>query len=235
MVNDPTPLLAFLGLLAAETPRGRRAVAWSLVDGSGAPLSSGAFASGIDANDDIAAEWLLSHGIGPNTPRLEVDDAVTAAMLPSLRARTAVVHSSDVDLAPIHTLREHAAEELGIVNVSAVDLTSPDDAAHVADARANALRLAYQAALSAAQTLPKRHTVDAMLSPNGDLARVWVTGPFTHAEWTGEHIALGLWTLQDLEPQGVVHVRAGYAAEPLSAALTAAGVVHVMPVVPALR
>lgn len=181
MAND----LTHLGILAAPTAQGRRAVAVALV---GAVEEHHLVDAGFLAGSERVDAWLWSVGINPQelSSSLPADAVVHGILIPAIGSKTLVVTHEDMDAPLVDML----VSELGRIGnpaiVSGLAPTGPLAQAvnGAAGRRAMALQAAYEAALEQARRVPIEHVLDGAVSSDGNLARVSVKGPFAHSTWS---------------------------------------------------
>jgi hypothetical protein len=194
-VNDR---LVHLGVLAAKTAQGRRAVAVSLVGGVEAHHVVDA---GFVAGSRSVEEWLLGAGINPDEAytAMPVDYVVGAVLLPAIGDRTLVVPHADMDV----NLVDHIVSEAGRLGnpviVSGIDLTGPLPGSFegLAGRRAEALRTRYEDALARARISPVAHALGGAMDADV-LHRISVDGPFAKGEWTLEEPEDALYVMLSL-------------------------------------
>lgn len=181
--------LVHLGVLAARTAQGRRAVAVSLVGGVDMHhLVDAGFVSG----STMVEEWLLGAGISPDEAygALPMEYVVNSLIIPALEGRTLVLPHCDLDVNLVDMLAAECARIGTPAIVSGIDLSGPLDGVinGIAGRRADALRERYEAALAKARTTPQPHVLEGAM--DGDrLVRMEVDGPF----------AKGVWSLDDAD------------------------------------
>lgn len=175
--------LVHLGVLAARTAQGRRAVAISL---SGGVEMHHVVDAGFIAGSSAVEDWLLGAGITPDQAygALPMEYVAGSIVLPALEDRTLVVAHSDLDINIVDLLVSECARIGSPAIVSGIDLSGPLPGLvnGIAGRRAEALRDRYEAALDRARTSPQTHHLSG--SMEGDrLTRIEVDGPFAKGEW----------------------------------------------------
>jgi len=181
MAND----LIHLGILAAPTGQGRRAVAVALV---GAVEAYHLVDAGFLAGSERVDAWLWSVGINPQelATSLQADALVHGVLVPAIGTKTLVVTHVDMDVPLVDML----VSELGRIGnpaiVSGIAPTGPlaEAVNGAAGRRAMSLQASYEAALEQARRAPIEHVLDGAVAGDGTLARMSVAGPFAHSSWT---------------------------------------------------
>lgn len=181
MAND----LIHLGILAAPTGQGRRAVAVAMV---GAVEAYHLVDAGFLVGSERVDSWLWSVGINPQelSTSLQADALVHGVLIPAIGSKTLVVTHVDMDVPLVNML----VSELGRIGnpaiVSGIAPTGPLSEAvnGAAGRRAMSLQASYEAALEQARRTPIDHVLDGAVAPDGSLMRMSVDGPFARSSWS---------------------------------------------------
>ena len=176
--------LVFLGVLAARTAQGRRAVAASL---AGAVEAHHLVDAGLVAGSRAVEDWLLGVGISPDEAHgaLPPEWIARSILVPAIGDRTLVVAHADLDV----NLVGEIVSELGRIGrpaiVSGLDPASASapDVNGAAGRRAAGLAELYGRALEASRISPAPHVLSGTMA-NGSLASLSVDGPFAKGDWT---------------------------------------------------
>lgn len=180
MAND----LVYLGVLAAPTGQGRRAVAVAL---TGAVELYHLVDAGFSEGSASVENWLWSAGINPEESyaALPVDMMISEILLPEIGRRTLVVPHSDMDVSLVDSLVSAMGRQGNPAIVSGIELTGPLALVcnGTAGRRAFALQARYESALEEARSVPAVHVVDGTLV-DGRIASMSVSGPFAKGSWT---------------------------------------------------
>jgi hypothetical protein len=177
--------LAYLGVLAAQTAQGRRAVAVSL---TGAIEAHHVVDAGFLSGSEQVKKWLWSVGINPAeaASSLDAESLVHGVIVPTLGRTPLVVSHADMDV-PLVAMLVHRLGRMGspaIVSGLAPSGPLAEAVNGAAGRRAFALQAAYEAALEQSRSKPAAHVLDGKISEDGSLAGISVEGPFAHASWT---------------------------------------------------
>jgi hypothetical protein len=176
--------LVHLGVLAARTAQGRRAVAVSL---SGGVEMHHLVDAGFVSGSKMVEDWLLGAGINPEEAfgALPVEYVVESLILPALEGRTLVVPHCDLDVNVVDMLVSECGRVGTPAIVSGIDISGPLDGVvnGIAGRRADALRDRYEQALVRAATVPQTHVFDGMVE-GSRLSRIEIDGPFAKGAWT---------------------------------------------------
>lgn len=179
--------LTYLGVLAAPTAQGRRAVAIAL---SGAvdlyQLVDAGFVKGAKAVED----WLWTAGINPDESysALPSDILLTSVLLPEIGRKTLVVSHGDMDIPLVDELVTELGRQANPAIVSGIELTGPFIEAinGAAGRRAIALQARYEAAIEKADVTPLVHKITGKVDVKGALQSISIAGDFAKGNWTLE-------------------------------------------------
>jgi hypothetical protein len=179
--------LTYLGVLAAPTSQGARAVAVALTGG----VELYHFVdAGLDTGAEAVREWLWNAGINPDEAAIALpnDILIRDILVPAIGNKALVVHHGDVDIPLVDELLSALAESGNAVIVSGVELVGPIAASlhGAAPRRAFALQARYEAALDAARKSPPVHMISGKVDVSGMLTEIAVDGPFLKRTWTLE-------------------------------------------------
>lgn len=190
--------LAYLGILAAPTLKGRRAVAVAL---SGAVELYHLVDAGLVSDSKAVADWLWTAGINPDeaASALPPEILLSDVLLPELGRSALVVCHSDMDVELVDTLVTTLGRQGNPAIISGIDLTGPIQEATngAAGRRAFALQARYEAMLEQAAKAPIEHVLDGSLS-GGKLVGISVDGPFAKQAWTLDEEADGMFVMMSL-------------------------------------
>lgn len=182
-----TEQLTYLGLLAAPTSQGPRAVAIALAGGEELHHIVDA---GLDTSAEPVRDWLWNAGINPDeaSAGLPADFLIRELLIPVLADKTLVVHHADLEVSLVDQLVSEMADAGLSVIISGVDLAGPIASVMngAAPRRAIALQARYEAALATAAITPINHKVRGKVDQTGALTEISVDGPFLKRNWTLE-------------------------------------------------
>ncbi len=175
--------LIFLGILAAPTSKGRRAVAVSM---TGAAELYHIVDAGFRPGTPEIESWLISAGIEPNEcyAAMSADDMVEHILIPEIGNKTLVVSHSDIDTHLVDLLVSKLGRMANPAIISGIDLSGPIAASvnGAAGRRAFALQATYENALEEAKTNPPQHIIDGEMD-GSKLKSISVSGPFAKNKW----------------------------------------------------
>jgi len=178
-MND-TANRTYLGVLAAPTANGKRAIAVAL---TGAVNLYHFVDAELDTDDEVVADWLWIAGINPDeirntvSPRFLIDEV----LIPSIGAKTLIVHYQDMRIALVADLVAALAAKGRPSIVSGIELDGPipQAANGAAGRRALALQSRYEAALDSARAAPAVHNISGEIDEEGRLVQSAVAVPFS--------------------------------------------------------
>lgn len=186
-MNTMSGQLAYLGILAAKTSRGRRAVAVAL---SGSVELYHIVYAGFMSDSQTVNDWLWTAGINPEEAAnaLPPEIMVRDILLPAIGSRPLVVCHSDMDVPLVDMLCTQLGRAGNPPIVSGIDLTGPiqEVTNGAAGRRAFALQARYEAELEEARRNPAVHVLDGTVDDAGILTGISVSGPFSKQAWTLE-------------------------------------------------
>lgn len=223
--------LAYLGVLAAPTPQGKRAVAISL---TGNVQSHHIVRANLDYGDESVTDWLWNAGINPQEAA-EAPPAeyfISYVLLPELADSTLVVTYQDIDIPMVDTLVRTLDRQGTPAIVSGVQLADPTTKYVVngeAGSRADALQAAYEAALEGSRTVPAVHRLAGTVACDGQLKSISVDGPFRKGTWTISDPCNALFiamSLTSLTKSAELIIEDGPAADALSSLAAQVGLVQ---------
>ena len=177
--------LTYLGVLAAPTAQGRRAVAVALAGAVDLyQLVDAGFVRGAKAVED----WLWTAGINPEESyaALPSEILLTSVLLPEIGRKTLVVSHGDMDIPLVDQLVTELGRQANPAIVSGIELTGPFAEAinGAAGRRAIALQARYEAALEEAEVSPLVHKISGKVGPKGTLESISIAGDFAKGNWT---------------------------------------------------
>jgi len=176
--------LAYLGVLAAPTTQGKRAVAISIV---GAVELHHLVYAGFDGGSQVVEDWLWSAGINPEeaSQALPPEIVISDILLPELSSKTLIVTHQDMDIPLVDALVRTLGRQGRPVIISGISLDGPIAASvnGAAGRRAFALLAAYEASLEAAAKDPIPHRLSGEVDRDGRLSSIAVDGPFSKGAW----------------------------------------------------
>lgn len=182
-----TEQLTYLGLLAAPTTKGSRAVAIAF---TGAVEMYYVIDAGLDTSSEAVRDWLWNAGINPDeaAQALPSDFFIKEIAVPALDGRPVVIHHSDLEVSLVDSLVNALIEAGNTPMVVGLDLNGPIAAMvnGAAPRRAIALQARYEAALAIAEKSPLLHTINGKVDPLGHLTEISVSGPFIQRNWVLE-------------------------------------------------
>lgn len=177
--------IAYLGVLAAPTTQGKRAVAVSLC---GAVELHHLVYAGFSVTSRAVEDWLWSAGINPEDAAIALPPEIVISdiIVPELGRTTLVVSHDDLDVPFVDALVRTLGRQGSPAIVSGISLSGPIAAAvnGAAGRRAYALQAAYEAALEQAATEPAEHRLSGQVDRDGRLTAMAVDGPFAKGSWT---------------------------------------------------
>lgn len=182
--RDMSDHLAYLGVLAAPTTQGKRAVAVAL---SGAVELYHLVYAGFHGSSKAVEDWLWSAGINPDeaATALPPEIVISDIILPELGDATLVVTHQDMDIPLVDALVRTLARQGAGVIVSGISIDGriAEAVNGAAGRRAFALHAAYEAALEAASESPIEHRLSGEVDRDGNLISMAVEGPFAKGSW----------------------------------------------------
>lgn len=223
--------LAYLGVLAAPTLQGKRAIAISL---TGNVQSHHIVRANLDYGDESVTDWLWNAGINPR----EAAEAPPAeyfmsyVLLPELADSTLVVTYQDMDIPMVDALVRTLGRQGTPAIVSGVQLANPTTKCVVngeAGSRADALQAAYEAALEGSRTVPAVHRLAGEMDCDGQLKSISVDGPFRKGAWAISEPCDALFiamSLASLTKSAELIIEDGPAADALSSLAAQVGLVQ---------
>ncbi len=177
--------LIHLGILAANTAHGRRAVAVAL---TGAVDAHHIVDAGFLPGSQRVDAWLSSVGINPQEAysSLKTEPMVYGVLVPAIGSRTLVVSHVDTDVSLVDMLTRELGRLGNPAIVSGLAPSGPlaQSVNGAAGRRAIALQAAYEAELDKAARTPAEHVLDGAVDDKGELVRISVSGPFAQSSWS---------------------------------------------------
>lgn len=179
-----TKHLAYLGVLAAPTTQGKRAVAVAL---SGSVELYHLVYAGFHGASKAVEDWLWSAGINPEeaATALPPEIVISDIILPELGDSTLVVAHQDMDIPLVDALVRTMGRQGMAVIVSGIVLEGPIAEAvnGAAGRRSFGLQAAYEAALERSVEEPQEHRLSGEVDRDGRLTSMAVDGPFAKGSW----------------------------------------------------
>lgn len=204
--------LMYLGILAAPTEQGSRAVAVAL---AGAVELHHLVDAGLDLNVEAVRDWLWAAGVNPDNAAIAMpaDAVIRDILLPAIGGRMLVIHHGDAEVPFVDELIKALRQNGAFPTISGIDLLGPIDSDVEGDAprRAAALQERYQAAIEIASKEPLIHKISGEVSSTGDLKSIAISGVFSKQKWTLESEDDALFILSDISHMGPL---AAFAIEP---------------------
>lgn len=184
-IDPMSKTLTYLGVLAARTEQGRKAVAVCL---TGAVELYHIIDAGFASGSEIVRDWLWTAGINPEEAACSFtyDMVISEVLLPEIGSHSLVIAHEDMDIDLVAALTSSLGRIGNPPIVTGIEILGPFNAVTngAAGKRAFALQGHYEAALESSQKRPAAHLLSGKVAPNGKLQQISVAGPFAQHDWT---------------------------------------------------